>query len=499
MLLDQHAVVAVIGSGTMGAGIAQTAAVAGHPVKLYDINPQASARAIAGIEQTLGRLVEKGRLTDAQCRSTLTRITPVAQLAGLADAALVIEAAVERLEVKQQLFCELAAICSPQTLLTSNTSSISITALAGGVAEPQRVAGLHFFNPAPVMKLVEVVRGLATSAETVAALCQLVSRWGKTAVCCHSTPGFIVNRVARPFYGEAWRALEEQVAPAAVIDAALRDSGGFPMGPLELTDLIGQDVNFAVTCSVFNAFWQERRFLPSLIQQELVSGGRWGKKSGQGVYRWPRDTQPLPFYPTLNAQSAARRVSCCGPRLPQFAGHLALASDNVTKYAAIELDEVLVMESCGESAQQVAQRLNRPVVLVDLAFDAGRAPLAVVAAAQRNLPHQTEKAIHFLQQQDKQVLVIDDYPGMLVWRTVAMLVNEALDACQKGVASEADIDTAMRLGVNYPRGPLAWGVALGWSNILTLLENLRRHYGEERYRPCSLLRRRALMESCYES
>ncbi|PLK83373.1 3-hydroxyacyl-CoA dehydrogenase, partial [Klebsiella pneumoniae] len=161
----------------------------------------------------------------------------------------------ERLEVKTALFAQLAAICAPSTLLTSNTSSISITAIAAGVKNPERVAGLHFFNPAPVMKLVEVVSGLATSTEVVEQLCQCVSGWGKQPVRCRSTPGFIVNRVARPFYAEAWRALEEQVAAPEVIDAALRDGGGFPMGPLALTDLIGQDVNFAVTCSVFNAFW----------------------------------------------------------------------------------------------------------------------------------------------------------------------------------------------------------------------------------------------------
>lgn len=166
-------------------------------------------------------------------------------------------------------------------MLTSNTSSISVTAIAADVHHPERVAGLHFFNPAPVMKLVEVVSGLATSPEVADALCELALNWGKQPVRCQSTPGFIVNRVARPFYSEAWRALEEQVAAPEVIDAALRDGGGFPMGPLELTDMIGQDVNFAVTCSVFNAFWQERRFLPSLVQQELVLAGRLGKKAGR--------------------------------------------------------------------------------------------------------------------------------------------------------------------------------------------------------------------------
>lgn len=268
------ATVAVIGSGTMGAGIAEVAAAAGDQVLIYDIAADAITRAIDGIGLRLASRVSRGKLAAEQADALLARLHPAHDLAALADASLVIEAASERLEVKTALFAQLAEICSPSALLTSNTSSISITAIAAGVKHPERVAGLHFFNPAPVMKLVEVVSGLATSAEVVEQLCQCVSLWGKQPVRCRSTPGFIVNRVARPFYAEAWRALEEQVAAAEVIDAALRDGGGFPMGPLALTDLIGQDVNFAVTCSVFNAFWQERRFLPSLLQQELALAGR---------------------------------------------------------------------------------------------------------------------------------------------------------------------------------------------------------------------------------
>ncbi|KFC10298.1 3-hydroxyacyl-CoA dehydrogenase [Trabulsiella guamensis ATCC 49490] len=467
--------IAVIGSGTMGAGIAEVAASAGHQVLLYDIASEALARAIDGIRSRLESRVARGKLSTEACASTLANLHPVADLSALAAAGLVIEAASERLEVKKALFSQLAEICPPQTLLTSNTSSISITAIAADVRHPERVAGLHFFNPAPVMKLVEVVSGLATSPEVVEQLCQCVMHWGKQPVRCHSTPGFIVNRVARPFYAEAWRALEEQVADAAVIDAALRDGGRFPMGPLALTDLIGQDVNFAVTCSVFNAFWQERRFLPSLQQQELVLAGRLGKKSGQGVYRWPEGAPAVAFHPAIAEQLHAREVHKRG--------------DVVT------LDNVLLMTTDGEIAQAKAARLKCPVVLMDYC----EGDVTAIAAADSNSSQETAKAVAWLQQQGKQVVMIADYPGLLVWRTVAMLVNEALDALQKGVASETDIDTAMRLGVNYPRGPLQWGEILGWQRVLTMLENLQRHYGEERYRPCSLLRQRALLECGYES
>ncbi len=465
--------VAVIGGGTMGAGIVEVAASAGHSVLLYDISAEAITRAIDGIAQRLNARVSRGKVSAGQAQALLARITPATELTQLADAQLVIEAASERLEIKKALFSELAEICSPSALLTSNTSSISITAIAAGIKHPERVAGLHFFNPAPVMKLVEVVSGLATSTEVVEQLCQCVTTWGKQPVRCRSTPGFIVNRVARPFYAEAWRALEEQVASAEVIDAVLRDGGGFPMGPLALTDLIGQDVNFAVTCSVFDAFWQDRRFLPSLLQQELALAGRLGKKSGHGVYRWPVENQPELALAAVSADRAAKTVK----------------SDIVT-----ELDDVLLLETTGETALALSVQHQRPVVVYDHA--AGNT--VVLASASTNPDLATDKAVYYFQQQGKNVLRIADYPGLLVWRTVAMLANEALDAVQKGVASADDIDTAMRLGVNYPRGPLGWGESLGWGRVLRLLENLQQHYGEERYRPSALLRQKALMEMHHE-
>ena len=468
--------VAVIGSGIMGAGIAEVAASHGHPVLVYDINADAISRAIDGIRTRLESRVARGKLSTQACEQTLQRLIPVTDIQALAAADLVIEAASEQMAVKKALFAQLAEICPAKTLLTSNTSSISITAIAADLRHPERVAGLHFFNPAPVMKLVEVVSGLATSEEVVEQLSALAMNWGKQPVRCQSTPGFIVNRVARPYYAEAWRALEEQVAAPEVIDAALREGAGFPMGPLELTDMIGQDVNFAVTCSVFNAFWQERRFLPSLVQQELVLAGRFGKKSGQGVYNWRSDRPSASWLETVGdtyrAMSVQRR------------------SDGVT-----EIDGLLLIETQGETAQALANRYGQPVVVCDRQ----EGDVAVIAVAASNPASANRKAVWHLQQQGKRVLQVADYPGLLIWRTVAMIINEALDALQKGVASEQDIDTAMRLGVNYPRGPLAWGEQLGWQRLLILLENLQRHYGEERYRPSSLLRQRALLESSYES
>lgn len=254
--------VAVIGAGTMGIGIAQVAAAAGHPVRLFDIAPAAAQRAIDELARRLRQRVDGGKADANTTEALLARLERADSLEQLADSALVIEAVAENLAIKQSLFRDLEAVCSPTALFASNTSSLSITAIAGALQHPQRMAGLHFFNPAPLMKLVEIVSGLETGAETLAALQALAQRWGKQSVVCRSTPGFIVNRVARPFYAETLRALEERVADAATLDAVMRDAGGFAMGPLQLTDLIGQDVNYAVTDSVYQAFYQDPRFTP---------------------------------------------------------------------------------------------------------------------------------------------------------------------------------------------------------------------------------------------
>ncbi len=260
-----------------------------------------------------------------------------------------------------------------------------------------------------------------------------------------------------------------------MIDAALRDGGGFPMGPLALTDLIGQDVNFAVTCSVFNAFWQDRRFLPSLVQQELALAGRLGKKSGQGVYRWPLESASVP--------ALAAVAETCGAKAVHTTG------DSVTGRVTIATDDVRVLETEGETAQALSVQYGCPVVVYD--YCAG--DTVVLATAATNPASATDKAVRYFQQQGKKVLQIADYPGLLVWRTLAMLINEALDAVQKG-RQPGRYRYRDAPGVNYPHGPLAWGESVGWQRVLRMLENLQQHYGEERYRPGSLLRQKALVE-----
>ncbi|MCB1958481.1 MAG: 3-hydroxyacyl-CoA dehydrogenase, partial [Rhodocyclaceae bacterium] len=261
--------IAVIGAGAMGSGIAHVAARAGHPVRLFDMNADAIGRGIAGITGDLDFLVSKGKLDAAERDAIRARVRPAGSLDDLAGAALIVEAIVERLDVKQALFADLERI-APDAILASNTSSLSITAIGAALKSPERLAGLHFFNPAPRMRLVEIVSGLATNREIAETLYATAAAWGKDPVHTRSTPGFIVNRVARPFYAEGLKVLGEGAASPASLDAVMRDGAGFPMGPFELTDLIGHDVNYAVTRSVFDAYYADDRFIPSLIQQELV-------------------------------------------------------------------------------------------------------------------------------------------------------------------------------------------------------------------------------------
>ncbi|MCB9170200.1 MAG: NAD(P)-binding domain-containing protein [Flavobacteriales bacterium] len=286
--------VGVIGAGTMGSGIAQVAAQAGHEVWLFDTRKESVEKAIAALRKVFDRLVEKGKLTREQADALLARIHPAGDLKDLANCGLVIEAIVEDLTVKKKVFSELEGLVAPDAVLATNTSSLPVTAIAGACSRPERVIGLHFFNPAPLLPLVEVVPGLATDPELAEQSVDRMRTWGKVPVVARDTPGFIVNRVARPFYGEALRIHEEGLADMATIDHAMRSAGGFKMGPFELMDLIGNDVNFTVTRTVFEAFFYDPRYRPSLTQQRMVEAGRTGRKSGRGYYRYDTEERPAP-------------------------------------------------------------------------------------------------------------------------------------------------------------------------------------------------------------
>lgn len=299
--------VAVIGSGTMGSGIAQVAATSGCAVKLFDLNQEALAKSKNALEATLSKLVEKAKISSEEKTQIQNHITYVSTLAELSDADLVIEAIVENLEVKRKLFSELESIVSEQTLLASNTSSLSIASIAASCQKSERVIGIHFFNPAPLMQLVEVIPAVQTSEATLQKAVEIISSWKKTVAVAKDTPGFIVNRVARPFYSEAIRLYEEGVADFATIDAAMKTQGNFRMGPFELMDFIGHDVNYIVTETVFTAFYFDPRYKPSFSQKRLLEAGFLGRKSGRGFYDYSQE-MPQPKTDQALAKNIFERV-----------------------------------------------------------------------------------------------------------------------------------------------------------------------------------------------
>lgn len=375
--------VGIIGAGSMGSGIAQVAATAGEEVVVFDTNSAAIDKAGASLNKVFARLIEKNKYTQEEADDILGRITFVDSLELLENSDLIIEAIIENLEVKQSVFAQLEEIVSKECILASNTSSLSIASISSACKHPERVIGIHFFNPAPLMKLVEIIPSITTNPTLTSKVKTTIDSWKKVTALVKDTPGFIVNRVARPFYGEALRIYEEGTADFATIDAAMKEIGGFRMGPFELMDYIGNDVNYTVTETVFTSFYFDPRYKPSFTQKRFSEAGLLGRKTGKGFYDY------------------------------------------------------------SESANNPAPSEDKE--LKQLIFD----------------------------------------------RILAMLINEAVDAVFWQVASAEDIDLAMRFGTNYPKGLLAWCDEIGANKPLSILENLYQTYGEDRYRPSSLLRKMA--------
>jgi 3-hydroxybutyryl-CoA dehydrogenase len=500
-----RALVGVVGAGTMGAGIAQVAAVSGHPVLIVDAAPGAAERAVIGVRERVKAQVAKGRLNVDPDALDLAAVDSSAGLAALADRGIVIEAIVEDLAVKRAFFAELEDVVGPDCILASNTSSLSPTALAAGLARPERLVGLHFFNPVPAMKLVEVISGLATAPEVADAAADLATGWGKTVVRSTATPGFIVNRIARPFYAEAWRLHEEHASVPRVIDSVLTGAGGFRMGPFALMDLIGHDVNEAVTRSVWAAFGYDPRFAPSLAQRALVDAGWLGRKSGRGVYGYGQPAADAAAVPaTASAPPAVVVEHGSGPSplrpLLDRTGAAVVPGDRDNTDAGlpggvIELPSGALLVQCdGTTATSLSAVFERPVIVVDRVLDPARATAIAVAPSDGCPPAALAETVGLLSAANLDVYVIDDTPGLIVTRTVAMLANLAADAVACRVASEADIDIAMRLGVNYPVGPLAWARQWGMGTVLRILDSLENWYRDGHYRASPLLRRAALAD-----
>ncbi|MFI5616088.1 3-hydroxyacyl-CoA dehydrogenase [Streptomyces sp. NPDC051567] len=485
--IERSSTVAVVGAGTMGQGIAQVALLAGHPVLIYDIDGDLARDGRDRVRERVERLVVKGRLGRAEADGAIGRIEAAHDLAALAGAGLVVEAVVEDAAVKRALFASLEEVVSPDALLATNTSSLSVTEIAAGLAHPGRFLGLHFFNPAPLLPLVEVVSGSATDPAAAESAYRTALSWGKTPVRCADTPGFIVNRIARPFYAEAFAVYEEQGADPATIDAVLRESGGFAMGPFALTDLIGQDVNEAVTRSVWESFFRSPKFTPSLAQRRLVQSGRLGRKSGQGWFPYGRSgpdaVEPLPH--TAAPEKAPEKVTFVGDlgpaaalaELAREAGIEVGATEHGGPYVLLPGEGQLVLAD-GKTSVEFTD-----VVYFDLAFDYRDATRIALSVSADTSERTLAEAVGLFQKLGKKVSVIGDVPGMIVARTVAMLIDLAADAVARGVADARDIDTAMRLGVNYPAGPLAWHERLGQDWAYDLLHHLDQRCPGGRYAP----------------
>ena len=494
--LNTSTAVAVIGAGSMGAGIAQLAAQSGHPVRLFDAQPGAAAAALQRIAADLAGAVQRGKLDAAARDAVLARIGVAEQVDALAGCGIAVEAIVERLDAKQALLRQLEATLGPDAVLATNTSSISITAVAQGLQHPQRLIGWHFFNPATRMKLVEVIPGIETDPALVAAMHALSRAWGKTSVDAPNAPGFIVNRVARPYYAEGLRLLAERLAPAPAIDKLMREAGGFAMGPFELMDLIGLDVNLSVTESVFQATAFDPRYAPHLVQQELVRSGRFGRKSGRGFYNYGKDAA-APVVATVAPGAAPARIDV--PRdaglLTPLVARLEAAGIGLVPHDGLP-DDTLAFGSTRIALTDGRTAAERggggALIVLDLARDFATTPL-LGAAASPAAAAQLPALAALLQAANIALIELADVAGLALMRTVCCLANEAADVMTwSGPAAPvvaADIDTAMRLGTAYPLGPLAWADALGAARVAGVLANLQAHYGDARYRRAPLLSR----------
>ena len=484
--------IGVIGAGVMGRGIAQLFLQAGYRVSLYDSQPDALARAAEFIGRMIGRQVEKGRYSEADAQGILARLDTCHGMEGLAGCDVLIEAIVELLEVKKQLFAKLEKIISGKAILASNTSSLLVSDIASACAAPQRVAGLHFFNPVPLMRVVEVVPAALTGAAVVRELSDLVTSTGHRAVVAADQPGFLVNHAGRGFSTEALRILEEGAAQPADVDRVMREALGFRMGPFELMDLTGLDVSGKVMQSVYDQFLQEPMFRPSSLVPPRMAAGLFGRKTGQGFYRYEDNRRIEPAAAPVPQVSLTKVwLERAGPAASrQLADDLKAAGAQFADNPAAG-DTIAVVQPWGSDVSHTCSKRGLdPVrtVAVDPLPDPGlRRTLMlspVTAAEVRDSMH------GLLAAGAVPVTVINDSPGFISQRIIAVIVNIAANIAQRRIATVADIEAAVTLGLGYPRGPLSWGDSIGGARIAEILDNLFELTRDPRYRPSPWLRRR---------
>lgn len=484
----------LIGTGIMGRGIAQIAAQAGVRVLLYDTRADAAPAARDYIAGTLAKLVEKGKLTAQAAEQAVGNLEVAQTLPALSGCHLVIEAIVENLEAKRALFADLEVLVSESCILATNTSSLQVTSVAAGCRHPERVAGYHFFNPVPLMKVVEVIEGVMTAPWVGDALTGLTRRMGHKPVRAKDTPGFIVNHAGRGYGTEALRIVSEGVADFHEIDRILREGTGFRMGPFELLDLTGLDVSHPVMESIYNQYYQEPRYRPSPITGQRLAAGLIGRKVGRGFYRYEAGAQEKA---AAAAAPSARPVRVwvsgrgLGPTLRELVARLGTPLDTGASPAA---DSLCLVAPLGHdtTTAALAEGIDPARALaVDCLFPLEKRRTLMTTPVTR--ADMREAAHGLLASDGVPVSIVHDSPGFVAQRVIALIVNIACDIAQQRIASAQDIDTAVTLGLGYPKGPLAWGDALGPQRILAVLDALHAFYGDPRYRASPWLKRRALL------
>jgi 3-hydroxybutyryl-CoA dehydrogenase len=489
---------AIVGTGAMGRGIAQLFAQAGSKVFLFDIQSGAAEAARLVLRQTWQRLVEKGKLSAEQAEIFEGRVHLASTLSDLAHCELIVEAVVERLDIKQTLFAELEGIVKSSTVLATNTSSLSVTAIASRLQRPGQLAGYHFFNPVPLMRVVEVIAGLKTRPEVCQQLTDFSRQFGHTPVSAQDTPGFIVNHAGRGFGTEALRVAGERVADFATIDRVLKDQMGFRLGPFELMDLTALDVSHPVMEAIYHQYFEEPRYRPSVITAQRLAGGVLGKKVGDGFYSYTEGVAQVPTEPGVPAvqhlppvwvsPKAARRTE-----LYQLLKNLGASIETA---AAPSAGALILVAPMGLDVTTLAavERLDASrTVGIDMMLDDAATRRRVLATNPATRPDMRDAAHALFAGDGKAVSVIRDSGGFITQRVVATIVNIAADMCQQGICTPKDLDLAVTLGLGYPSGPLAMGDRIGPTNVLEILFNMQTVYGDPRYRPSPWLRRRGAL------
>ena len=499
-------VLGVVGAGTMGSGIAQLGCAAGLTVLLHDPAEEALARGAERARAGLAKWIEKGRASE----DAPALLNSVSSLEELAPCGLVIEAAPERLELKQELFARLSRVCGPDAALATNTSSIPVTALASAAARPEQVVGMHFFNPPPLMGLLEVIRADQTGEAALRVAREVGEAMGKRVILAADGPGFLVNRCGRPFGAEALRLVQERVATHEQVDRICRIGGGFRMGPFELMDLVGIDVGLEVAISFTELSFGEPRWKPNPIQSRMVAAGRLGRKTGRGYYDYgeagahrPDDPQPpapgggegtmlaiLGSGPL--ADGLRERARSAGYDLRE-GGPAELVVDAGVRGATERTGGAPLLALCASSS--LAARGEPGAIGFHMLPPLDGCGLVELTRLPSAHSFAAEAAESFFAHLGFLTEWVEDAPGLVLGRIVCQLVNEAAFAVGEGVGSASDVDTGLTLGLNHPRGPVAWADAIGVEHVLAVLDGLWEERHEERYRAAPLLRRAAVIQT----